>query len=186
MGIMSRLIKILKADVHGVMDRLEDKALLLKQHLRDMEEALMVKETELKKRTASRRRLCHDREKFKQQCKTLEQDLTVAVQKDKDDMARMLIRKIKPLANLTADLGHHIEALDKQIVRFKDSLDLQRIQYEQLRQKASEYFQKSETHAWEPSPATVIADNIPGELTEAEVELELLLLKENLKGGASA
>ena len=55
MGIMTRLIKICKADVHGVMDQLEDKALLLKQHLRDMQETLTAKETELKKMMTSQK-----------------------------------------------------------------------------------------------------------------------------------
>ena len=186
MGIMSRLIKILKADVHGVMDQFEDKGLLLKQHLRDMEEALRVKETELNKLTASQSRLCHDREKFKQQCHTLEQDLNMAVQKDKDDIARMLIRKIKPLANLKAELEHHIETLDQKMIGFKDVLDRQRIQHEQIKHKACEYFQKTEMQAREPLPATVIPSDIAGELTEAEVELELLHIKEHLKGGAAA
>ena len=49
MGITSRLIRIFKADIHGVMDQFEDKGLLLKQYLRDMEDALSDKETCLKK-----------------------------------------------------------------------------------------------------------------------------------------
>ena len=49
MGIMTRVVKIFKADIHGVMDQLEDPSLLLKQHLRDMEEALNEKEVKLKK-----------------------------------------------------------------------------------------------------------------------------------------
>ena len=32
MGIFSRMVKLCTADLHGVMDQLEDKGLLLKQH----------------------------------------------------------------------------------------------------------------------------------------------------------
>ena len=34
MGIMTRFMRLCKADMHGVIDRLEDKGLLLKQYLR--------------------------------------------------------------------------------------------------------------------------------------------------------
>ena len=32
MGIMTRIMRLCKADLHGVMDQLEDKELLLKQY----------------------------------------------------------------------------------------------------------------------------------------------------------
>jgi len=182
MGIMTRLIRICKADVHGVMDQLEDKGLLLKQHLRDMQETLTARETELKKLTASRNRICQDRQKYKSHCEKLEQDLTVAIQKDKDDIARMLIRKIKPLESLQNDLSRHLNDLDRQISAYSESLDLQKIQYEQLRHRASGYLQKSESQAWEPSLASILPDFITGELAEEEVELELMQRKATIGG----
>ena len=178
MGIMTRLIKICKADVHGVMDQLEDKELLLKQHLRDMQATLTAKETELKKLMSSRSRICRDLEKYRLHCQKLEQDLTVAIQKDKDDIARMLIRKIKPLESLQNDSSRHLDDLDQQVSAYKESLDHQKIQYEQLKQRISEYLQKSETQAWEQSITTVLPHSITEELTQEEVELELLQRKE--------
>ncbi len=53
MAILARIIKIFKADIHGVMDRLENRELLLKQHLREMEEILNRKEAKLRQMTAS-------------------------------------------------------------------------------------------------------------------------------------
>ena len=50
MGIATRITKIFKADIHGVMDQIEDQGLMLKQHLRDMEEALIQKKAQLKQR----------------------------------------------------------------------------------------------------------------------------------------
>ena len=47
MGIMTRMLRLCKADVHGVMDQLEDKGLLLKQYLREMETSLGHKEQQI-------------------------------------------------------------------------------------------------------------------------------------------
>jgi hypothetical protein len=41
MAILARIIRLFKADIHGVMDQIEDQGLLLKQHLRDMEDSLV-------------------------------------------------------------------------------------------------------------------------------------------------
>ena len=184
MGIMTRLIKICKADVHGVMDQLEDKQLLLKQHLRDMQETLAAKESELNKMITSRSRICQNRENYRLHCEKMEQDLIVAMQKDKDDIARMLIRKIKPLEALQDDLSRHLDELNHQISQHNETLDRQKIQYEQLRHRASEYHPKSSTRAWEQSSATVLTDSINGELTQEEIELELMQRKETLKMNA--
>jgi len=54
MGIFTRIIRLCKADMHGVMDQMEDQGLLLKQHLRDMETALNRKEMYLKQMKQSK------------------------------------------------------------------------------------------------------------------------------------
>ena len=40
MNVFTRITRIFRADIHGVMDRLEDRELLLKQYLREMDESL--------------------------------------------------------------------------------------------------------------------------------------------------
>ena len=54
MGIMTRFTRLCKADLHGVLDQLEDKGLLLKQSLRDMESEIGRKETKLGQMTTER------------------------------------------------------------------------------------------------------------------------------------
>ena len=66
MGILTRVLRIFKADIHGVMDQLEDKGLLLKQYLRDMAEALEQKEAGLKKMNLSRSQAQRERDKYNQ------------------------------------------------------------------------------------------------------------------------
>ena len=105
MGIMTRVVRIFKADVHGVMDQLEDQGLLLKQHLRDMAEALRANEVKLNKMKILRKQAQQEYVKYQQQSQTLEQDLVVAIRKNKDEIARMLIRKIKPLDSLRDEIA---------------------------------------------------------------------------------
>ena len=183
MGIMTRMAKIFKADIHGVMDQFEDQGLLLKQHLRDMEEALSSKEADLKKMQVTRHQIQQELDKYKKQGENLERDLGVAIQRDKDDIARMLIRKIKPLKDLTDEITHRIETLDQEIAGSRDQLDQQRLQYEQLKHRAVEYFYRAEKQHWQKNMSTLSFDYRTGEPTQAEVELELMRRKETLRTG---
>ena len=183
MGILTRIVRICKADIHGVMDHVEDQGLLLKQHLRDMEKALSEKEAGMKNMMASRRLAQQEYEKYTRESEKIEQDLTVSIEKERDDIARLLIRKLKPLAGHKDEIGRHIKVLDQDIAHLKDSVEKQRLQYDQLQLKSKEFFHKTEQQAWDENLSSIIPKNKSQDYSREEVELELLQRKENIKGG---
>ena len=184
MAILTRIFRLFKADIHGVMDQIEDQGLLLKQHLRDMEEALVQKEAKLKQMCFAKDQARQDYEKGKNESNNLEQDLGVAIRKDRDDIARMLIKKLKPLAHIQSERCSHIDRLNHEIEQFREAIELQRLQFEQLRQQAANFFHRTEKqnedHGW---PAMQAGFGVH-DLSDEEIELELLQRKEALKGGA--
>lgn len=184
MGILTRIVRLCKADIHGVMDQMEDRGLLLRQHLRDMEKSLSLKEVRLKKMRGSRRQAQQEYDKYKRECEKMEQDLTISIEKDRDDISRLLIRKLKPMAGHKDELGHHIETLDQEIAQLQDCIDKQRLQYEQFRLKSSEYCHKTEQQEWRKSMSAILPDITSQDLCDEEIELELLQRKEAVKGGA--
>lgn len=93
MGIAARLIRLCKADLHGVMDQIEDRELLLKQYLREMEASLAVKKTNLERLQARRTQVERDLATCRDKVGAIEEDIALAVGREKDDIARMLIRK---------------------------------------------------------------------------------------------
>ena len=180
MGIASRIVNIFKADIHGVMDQFEDQGLLLKQYLRDMEQALNRKEADIARKIAQQNQIQKEHDKYHQQYLSLDSDLTVAVQKGKDNIARMLIRKAKPLVSLRDELGAQLVSLDEELAQIKAHLAQQRLQYEQLKIRSAEYLHRSEMLGREKDMQSIIANKIGAELSEEEVELELLKRKEAL------
>ena len=184
MAILTRIFQLFKADIHGVMDQIEDQGLLLKQHLRDMENSLVHKETKLKQMCFARDQTRQDYEKGIKENSNLEQDLEVAIRKDRDDIARMLIKKLKPMSRIQSERCSHIDRLNHEIEQFKEDFEQQRLQYEQLRQQAADFFHRTAKlngdHSWPPMQAGSGAYD----LSDEEVELELLQKKEALQGGA--
>jgi len=186
MAIMTRVVKIFKADIHGVMDQLEDQGLLLKQHLRDMEDALSVEEANLKRKIAARKQAQQEHEKILHQTQALEQDLAIAIKKNKDDIARMLIKKIKPLDDLRHDIAGHIRSLDEEMAALKDLLEQQQLKYGQIKHRAGEYYRQTRNQDWHKDLSDMLAENNGGELSREEIELELLKRKEALGFAESA
>ena len=184
MGIMTRFMRLCRADIHGVMDQLEDKGLLLKQYLRDMEGELGKKEAKLRKMVASREQAQRDYERVARECEKLDHDIEAAIEKDKDEIARSLIKKFKPLAYHCDELRRHMEALTREISQSREGLEKQRLQYNQLQLRSEEYFNRLERDAWGKSISMMTPSVAAGEASEGEVELELLKRKEAAKGGA--
>jgi phage shock protein A len=182
MGIMTRLLRICKADINGIMDQLEDKPLLLKQYLRDMEEDLDKKEAELKNIVASHEQAQRDYQRCAGECEKLDQDIATAIEKDKDDIARSLIKKLKPLAYHCNELDRHIHTLEVETGQLRQCVEEQRLQYEHLQPKSREYFQRFEREEREKTTSSILPFGGPGEVSEAEVELELLKRKQSQGG----
>ena len=186
MAIMTRVVKIFKADIHGVMDQLEDQGLLLKQHLREMEDALSAGEANLKKKIAARTQAQQEHEKILHQTQALEQDLALAIKKNKDDIARLLIKKIKPLDDLRHDIVRHIRSLDEEMAALKDLLEQQQLKYGQIKHRAGEFYRQTRSQDWQKDLSDMLAKDNAGELSREEIELELLKRKEALGLAESA
>lgn len=180
MGVMNRIVKMFKADIHAVMDRLQDDGLLLKQYLREMQAALDQKEMHLKQMQALLREAIVEHEKYQRESEKLEQNLRVAIQKNRDDIARLLIKKRKSVITHRDAHQRHISHLDQDIIALKDSIQRQRLQYDSLKHRSAAYFQHLEQK--ELRPASVVSGcwEDPWSLSEEEVELELLQRKEVL------
>lgn len=186
MAVLSRMMRLFKADVHGVMDQLEDKGLLLKQYLREMEASLEEKEGRLNRIESALRQAVSEIDQREEEVQKLENDLDLAVRKEKDDIARMLIRKRRSLQGSCEQLKHQTETLTQEKSSLFETLARQRLQYDQLKVKVATFRQQARSEGFDG----IIAADEPSQawrtLTEEEIELELLQRKEAVqKGGAT-
>ena len=186
MGIMSRMLRLCKADVHGVMDQLEDKELLLKQYLREMEASLDHKEQVLRHLTDRINHLNARVSRHDQEEQKVEQDLTVALKKEKDDIARALIRNRRLLANTSRHLNEQIAALTGERNQLKDTLSNQRLQYETLQARANTWCSRTGGPLFADISRSEIGNTDCYEPNDEEIELELIQRKESLSKGDTA
>lgn len=186
MAILTRVLQLFKADIHGVMDQIEDQKLMLKQHLRDMEETLNHKEAAFRQMCFARDQARQEYEKAATEINNLQRDLRIAIQKNRDDIARMLIKKLKRLMRIQAERGSHIDLLNQETEAFKETIEQQRLQYELLRQQASAFFYRTERQGGYYCGSVIPLSPGVDDLSPEEIELELLQRKEALKGGTAS
>ena len=186
MGILSRMLRLCKADVHGVMDQLEDKGLLLKQYLREMEASLEEKETRLTQIERTSRHVERDQAQRHEEMQKLEKDLDLAVRKGKDDIARMLIRKRRTLQAGCEHLEYQIKSLAEERSSLSEILAQQRLQYDQLNVKTATFCRQAEQSVFNEASVTADASYGWAAPTDEEIELELLQRKEAMSQGGAA
>ena len=180
MGIMTRMTRLWKADLHGVMDQLEDKGLLLRQYLREMETHL---EREKERQAGLDRAVAdirQEREDIDTAVSGLEKDLELAIRKEKDDIARMLIRKQRAYRAALIHLDRQHRLLSDEKTQLGQTIENQRLQYDQLKIKAAAYFRNTGRPGAD-NPARD-ADRAMGfaDVSDSEIEIELLQRKDAL------
>ncbi|MBC2709660.1 MAG: PspA/IM30 family protein [Desulfosarcina sp.] len=185
MGIMTRMLRLCKADVNGVMDQLEDKGLLLKQYLREMETSLGHKERQVSALAQRLGRLTGQIGRHVEEMDKLEQDLTLAVEKEKDDIARMLIRRRRALETACSHLEEQMETMTQEKTQLSETLAHQRLQYETLKAKAGSFCRQATDRFFDLESHRSEGAIYSANPSDEEIELELLQRKEALQKGGT-
>lgn len=172
MALITRLSRLLRADAHAVLDRIEEPDLLLRQALREMEQ-------ELEQATRQVRVLEQERDRSsvreKALCETLARigdDLALCLDAGQDELARGLIRRRLETERGVQALEQRLSGLDRELTDRHKALAENRTRYENLRRQAETLLDD-----WQPDSRPHDArDYAP--VSEQEVEVALLREKQ--------
>jgi phage shock protein A len=165
MRFLERMALLVKADAHGVMDQLEERSLLVKQHLREAELELTRKRARTEAMEEEERRLGEEVERLETQVAALDADVELALRGGKEDLARFALRRLLPLRDAAAERRTRVAELREARERLAEQLDAQEAQLDSLRTRARAGLA---TEAAAPPAAS------GGGVAEEQVELELL------------
>ena len=180
MTIMTRLVRLFKADVHGVMDQLEDKGLLLRQYLREMETSLEQKDAQLRVLSEGMDRLSAHMERQTAEIKKLDQDVDLALTKEKDEIARLLIRRRLALEAAAGHLEKQILGASQEKARLVETIRNQKLQYETFKARSGAWHQRSEDEPFTSAARSFPGDDSSANIRDEEIELALIRRKEAL------
>lgn len=170
MTVLSRMARLFRADLHGLLDQIEEPDLLLKQALREMEAEHRVLTDQADTLQRQNARLQQSRQRQQQELAQLQDDLALCLAQHNDDLARALLRKQLVLQRNLEDCALQLEANQKQHQRVATQIEQQRSELERIRQQAQQL--DANKSGMGPSVTTAL-DTV----TDAEVEVALLRAK---------
>jgi phage shock protein A len=177
--LFERMTTLAKADAHGVLDALEERSLLLRQHLRDAELALQRKRARLEGRAREEERLAEGMRRQDAELARLEEDVALALSGGRDDLARFALRRILPRRREREAVAAALADVREERARLVQQLGAQERAFEELRTRVQARLAVPDAGAGDPCAAAGAPD-------DAEVEIELLRRKQGGAAGAPA
>lgn len=173
--LIDRMTRLVAADAHGLVESLEDRALLLKQHLREAELALQHKRARCEALAEEERSLADTAHRLEEALRGADEDARLALAEDRDDLARFAIRKWIPKRRELAALQARMGELSEERRQLEEKRREQERQLEELRARVR-------AHLAAPHCAQ---RDVPafGDAGVADEEVEMELLRRKRAGG---
>jgi phage shock protein A len=178
LGLFDRIATLLKADAHGVVESLEERSLLLKQYVREAELELNRKRARLEAVREEEKRLREACARREVEIRALDEDIVLALEGGKDDLARFAIRRLIPRRSEMTALAAQVARRVEEAQALAERVESQQAQLDALRTRVRADLvrgaEEPEAPPWLRKP--VVADE--------EVELELMRRRSAVGGRA--
>ncbi len=169
MTLMTRFSRLFRADLHAVLDRLEEPDVLLRQALREMEQSLVDGRRQLKVQELERQQLLRRRSQAEAGAGDIEAQLDLCFAAGNTELARTLLRRKLEGERLGAWLERRVTGLDAAIAERSQALEEQAQQLQRLR---------DQTALFEGEPGREADGAGPEDRPVSEADVELALLRE--------
>ncbi|MEM7243961.1 MAG: PspA/IM30 family protein [Acidobacteriota bacterium] len=164
MSFFNRLSQLVQADAHGVVDALEDRPLLLRQHLREAEQALAAQRARQQALVDQARGLGTQAERLARDTKRLDGDLELALTSDDPKLQRHAARKLLQAQREQQEVEASLRSAEAERDQLAEVIADRETELEVLRNRVKITLASDSTEG--PRPTETISDE--------EVELELL------------
>lgn len=136
MAIINRVSRLFTADVHAVLDRIEDPEVLLRQCIREMEQDLDAGERRIGGLTLEREQLASRKHQCGRSLEEIATQLDVCFEAGEADLARGLIRRRLELEQQCGRLRQRLGDVDEALAESRAVMQQNRSRLESMQQKA--------------------------------------------------
>lgn len=175
MALINRMSRLLTADIHAVLDRIEEPEALLRQAIREMEEELASAERRTRRLEQEREGLVARRAKLEASITELDGQLDVCFEAGNDALGRKLVRRKLEAERLGRRLTDKLEDVDKAVDAQRATLVERREQLDIMRQKSEVLSETAEPER------TFTEDSVGFVVGDDEVEVAFLRERQRRK-----
>lgn len=170
MAILTRFTRLLKADLHALLDRMEAPDVLLQQALREMEAELQALQLQQRQRCAQQQQIQHQLAQVQQQLAQYQQELTLCLEHDSDSLARSLLRRQLEAEQRLQMLQGQLQTLQCQCQQTDEQISARQASLEALQLQADSLLDTADAQP-------VALHDQPRRISDADIELALLKAK---------
>jgi phage shock protein A len=162
MTLITRLLRLFQADMHAVLDKIEEPEPLLKQAIREMEESIATDERQNRLWENKQQQLTNKHDQLAETLTDLEDKLSLCFKSNKDDLARSLIKRKLETQQTKLLLADKIAALQEKITCLTKQLTEHQAQLADMKQKAEAFLDENRVNStnWENSPVAVRDEDV--------------------------
>ena len=175
MALINRVTRLFKADFHAVLDRIEEPEQVLRQAVREMDEELANEEQRIQALTQEQEGLRQRKQELDRKASEIDEELDLCFAKQKDDLARSLVRRKLEAGRLARRLASRLEAVDQSLTDARARFDENRVVLDGLKQKADVF-------ARSPQPGAAVDSEDVGwmarDLVVGDDEVEVAFMRE--------
>ncbi|MDU0353197.1 phage shock protein PspA [Paraglaciecola aquimarina] len=183
MGMFSRMSDIIQANINGILDKAEDPVKMVKLLIQEMEETLVELRSVAATNLAEKRQVERQISKLKQQAADWQTKATLAIEKEREDLARAAIiekhqcqQKLDALAEEMTAVEDVLSKLQQDTARLQDKLLEARTKQKSLmireRSAAVRMTAKSKTHSVKIDDAIIRFEQYERRIDDLEAQVD--------------
>ena len=164
MALITRMTRLFRADLHAVLDHIEEPDILLRQALREMETSFTGSEQQLKLLKHEAVQLESRTQGFEQALQEMDDELDICFFSEQDDLARALVKR-------KLESKRHLKHTEEKLSTTRQSCSIveqklseQRAQLENIRQKVEllndDPTSSSKENSWQPHAFSIRDDEV--------------------------
>lgn len=176
MTLITRLTKLLKADMHAVLDKVEEPSALLKQSIREMEDAIASDERQVRLWQCEQEQLVKKIEQLTSTLADLEDKGELCFKSQKDDLARAMVKRKLETLQAKTKLEETLNIIKENSIRLSSQLIEQHEQLAEIKQKSEVLLDDAKTKAGDCAMLT--ACTVMAAVKEEDVEIAFLQEKQ--------
>jgi len=174
MTLIARMIRLFKADLHGILDTIEEPEEVVKQAIRDMEEDIATKERRLDELHAVLPRLAIEAQELTASRQESERQIDLCLATDNEPLAKNLIRKRLEMARRARGIARAQDEMRVKSEELAKKIAEHREQLAAVVQKLKLYEETRPSQPW----ASSICSPLQGGCLVTDDEVEVAFLEE--------
>ena len=182
MTLITRITRLFKADLHGILDGLEEPQEVIKQAIRDMEEDIATQERRLEELRTILQRLEREAQEMMMAMQAIEPQIALCFAAENESLAKNLIRKRLEMARRAKGIARAQEETQAQSDGLATRIATHKAQLASVVQKLRAYETTQPHPPWASSPCVPLQGG--SVITDDEVEVAFLEEKRRRSGAA--